>query len=170
MKQLMHKEFKQRQIKANFNIGLILENIEHDENIGSAFRLADAFCVKKIFIVSNRQFNAKKIEKTARNCTNTVPYQVFESVQDAISEATKMGQTVISVELCDESVPLRDFDVSAFDGVALLVGNERAGVSQTALDLSKAAVHIDMFGNNSSLNVATALAIALYGVTEKYLN
>lgn len=81
-----------------------------------------------------------------------------------------MGQAVISVELCDESVPLRDFDARAFDGVALLVGNERAGVSQTALDLSKAAVHIDMFGNNSSLNVATALAIALYGVTEKYLN
>lgn len=47
MKQLMHKEFKQRQNKANLNIGLILENIEHDENIGSAFRLADAFCVKK---------------------------------------------------------------------------------------------------------------------------
>ena len=49
-------------------------------------------------------------------------------------------------------------------------GNERTGVSQSALDLSKAAVHIDIFGNNSSLNVATALAIALYGVTEKYLN
>ena len=82
MKQLTHKEFKQRQIKANLNIGLILENIEHDENIGSAFRLADAFCVKKIFIVSNRQFNVKKIEKTARNCTNTVPRLVMHVVKN----------------------------------------------------------------------------------------
>ncbi|HIT16965.1 MAG TPA: hypothetical protein IAD04_01115 [Candidatus Caccosoma faecigallinarum] len=44
---------------------MILENLEHNENIGSAFRLADAFNVKKIYIVTDRELNFRKIEKTA---------------------------------------------------------------------------------------------------------
>ena len=54
MKQLTHSEFKENQKKFQPNIVLILENLEHNENIGSAFRLADAFNVKKIYIVTNR--------------------------------------------------------------------------------------------------------------------
>ena len=61
----------QKKFKAN--IVLILENFEHKENIGSAFRLADAFNCSKIYIISNdSNINFKKIEKTARNCNETV--------------------------------------------------------------------------------------------------
>lgn len=46
-KQLGHYEFKQIQ-KQNFNeIIFVLDNLEHEENIGLAFRLADAFNIKK---------------------------------------------------------------------------------------------------------------------------
>lgn len=65
MKQLTYSEFNENQKKFQPNIVLILENLEHNENIGSAFRLADAFNVKKIYIVTDRELNFRKIEKTA---------------------------------------------------------------------------------------------------------
>lgn len=167
-KQLNHAEFKNVQKKFKANIILILEDLEHEENIGSAFRLADAFNVNKVYIVSNQPLDLKKIEKTARNCSNIVPYKIFNSVINAIDEAKNQSCTPISLEICDDSKPLRDINFSKFKGVALIVGNERHGVSQIALDNSMFSVHIDMYGNNSSMNVSTALAIALYKCSEDY--
>lgn len=167
-KQLNHSEFKERQKHFTPNIVLVLENFEHGENIGSAFRLADAFGVKKIIIVTNKDIEQKKIEKTARSCTKNIPFEVYSSSLVAIRDVQKEGYTPISVEICDDSKPLRDCDFSKFGGVALIVGNERNGVSQEMLNSSEERVHIDMFGNNSSMNVSTALGIALYKACEDY--
>lgn len=169
-KQLDHDEFKKIQKKFSPNIVLVLENFEHEENIGSAFRLADAFNVKKIFIVSNKELDTHKIEKTARNCSKTTAYEILPTTEQAISIVKNFGFEPISVEICDDSISLRDCDFSQFDGVALIMGNEKYGVSQYALDNSTNRVHIDMFGNNSSMNVSTALAIALYKCNEDILS
>ncbi len=53
-KQLNHEEFKTIQKHFKPNIVLILEIFEHEENIGSAFRLADAFNVDKIYVVTEK--------------------------------------------------------------------------------------------------------------------
>lgn len=165
-KQLNHEEFKKTQKKFDPKVVLILENLEHDENIGSAFRLADAFNVSKIYVVTDKFLEMKKVEKTARNCSKTIPYEIISSTDKAISAVREDSYTPISVEICDDSVPLRDCNFANFDKVALLVGNERHGVSETALNSCDLSVHIDMFGVNSSLNVSTALGIALYKCVE----
>lgn len=107
-----------------------------------------------------------KIEKTARNCSKTTTYEILPTTEQAILNVKHLGFAPICVEICDDSIPLRDCDFSQFDGVALIMGNEKYGVSQYALDNSVKLVHIDMFGNNSSMNVSTALAIALYKCNE----
>lgn len=62
-KQLSHAEFKQIQKSNSNNIIFVLDNLEHEENIGSAFRLADAFNIKKIIIISKNALDLKKIIK-----------------------------------------------------------------------------------------------------------
>ncbi len=168
-KQLNHAEFKAQQKQFKPKIIIVLENLEHDENIGSAFRLADAFNIEKILIVTNKDVDEKKIEKTARNCSKTVPYQILPTIENAISMLEENNYTPISIEICDDSKPLRECDFSKFTSIALIVGNEKYGVSQYALDKSKLRTHIEMYGNNSSLNVSTALAITLYKASEDYL-
>ena len=46
------------------------------------------------------------------------------------------------------------------------IGNERQGVSERILKQVQEVVHIEMFGKNSSMNVAQATAIALYELTK----
>ncbi len=158
----------QKKFKAN--IVLILENFEHEENIGSAFRLADAFNCSKIYIISNdSNINFKKIEKTARNCNKTVSYEICSNILDVINKLKNDDFSIISVEVCNDSKPLRSINFCKFNKLALIFGNERFGVSQTSLDNSQICTHIDMFGNNSSMNVSSSIAITLYKICEDIL-
>ena len=91
--QLSHNEFKEKQIKHNNNIVFVLENFEHIENIGSAFRLADAFNIKKIYIVSNNEININKIKKTSRNTEKYVPYEIVSTIEIALEKIKDMNYT-----------------------------------------------------------------------------
>ena len=62
-KQLDHYEFKKIQKKFSPNIVLVLENFEHEENIGSAFRLADAFNVKKYLLFRIKNWTHIKLKR-----------------------------------------------------------------------------------------------------------
>ena len=168
--QLNHSEFKERQSKRKNNIIFILENLEHMENIGSCFRLADAFFIDKIIIVSNKiEFN-KKLKKTARNCEKTVDFFVVDDIARALDYIKKEGYMPFNLEITSTSVPLRNVDFSTYNKVALIVGNEKKGIEEKTLNLVKDSVHIDMYGKNSSMNVITALSIATYKISEDFLS
>ena len=55
------------------------------------------------------------------------------------------------------------------DKICLIVGSENAGVSQDLLNISDYTIHIPMFGQNSSMNVATACAIAVFELARKFM-
>ena len=168
-KQLNHQEFKLRQEKNKNNIIVVLENLEHAENIGSAFRLADAFNIEGIVIIANENLDWRKIEKTARNCENSVHYCICKNADEALTFISKKNYKPINIEITSESKPLRKVDFAKLGNVALIVGNERTGVSDEMLEKVPNSCHIEMYGNNSSMNVSTALAIALYKVSEDML-
>ncbi len=168
-KQLNHYEFKQIQQKNSNNIIFVLDNLEHEENIGSAFRLADAFNVKKIIIISSKEVDSKKVQKTARNCEKHIPYIVYNNPQDALNEIADLNYTPVNIEITSTSKPLRDVEFDKIKNVALIVGNEKHGVSDEILKEVPLSCHIEMYGNNSSMNVSTSLAIATYKVSEDLL-
>lgn len=60
-------------------------------------------------------------------------------------------------------------DFGSFKKVALIVGNEKHGVSENFLEQVPLTCHIEMYGKNSSMNVSTSLAIAVYKVSEDLL-
>jgi len=168
-KQLDHYKFKQVQTENNNDIIFILDDLEHEENIGSAFRLADAFNIKEIIIVSDKNFDLKKIQKTARSCEKYIPYSVCKTAQDALKKIRDLNYMPINIEITSTSKPLREIDFAELGKVALIVGNERYGISDEILQEVPLSCHIEMYGQNSSMNVVTSLAIAVYKVSEDLL-
>ena len=69
------------------------------------------------------------------------------------------GYAIYGVELCHESVDYKDINYPS--PCALVLGNERKGVSEAALQLTQQQIHISMYGMGNSLNVSTAGAIVL---------
>lgn len=164
--QLNHDEFKEKQRKIKNDIIFVLENFEHPENLGSAFRIADSFNIESIFIISKNPLNFNKIHKTARNCEKVVNYKIFSCIDEVLTELEKLKYTPINLEITSSSVPLREMDFKKLKKIAIICGNEKHGVSEETLSKIPQSCYIEMFGNNSSMNVTHALAICAYKISE----
>lgn len=165
MKQLSHfdKKFRKKQSP----IILLLDNVAGEANIGSIFRIADAFNVEKIvFLGTAPNLESRRLQKTARNTHKTVAFETIENAEDFCRNIKNKYQ-LCALEITSESVPMETFELSEEkEGVILLLGNEISGIQEELLEISEQQLHINMFGNNSSMNVAQACGIALYEISK----
>lgn len=97
-------------------------------------------------------------------------YSIYDNTTSALNEIERLGYTPVNIEITSTSIALREIDFAKFGKVALIVGNERYGVSDEILQQVPLSCHIEMYGNNSSMNVSTSLAIATYKASEDLLN
>lgn len=165
MEQLSH--FDKKFSKEKFPLILLLDNISGEANIGSIFRLADAFNVEKIvFSGIEPNLKSRRLQKTSRNTHKTVSYEFTDDAENFI-ENKKLNRNVYALEITSESVPIDEFQYSEEKkGVILILGNEASGINKELLKISDKHLHINMFGKNSSMNVAQATGIALYEISK----
>jgi tRNA G18 (ribose-2'-O)-methylase SpoU len=163
--QLTHytTNFKQQ----TFPITLVCDNVINAPNIGSLFRMADAFGVEKLILCGEHISFGRKMVKTSRATEKVVNYQINASALVVVENLKKQGYQIISLEITDASKPIHTFKFSTEKPIALIIGDENFGVSEAILNNSDAIIHIDMFGQNSSMNVVQATNIALYEMTKQ---
>jgi tRNA G18 (ribose-2'-O)-methylase SpoU len=73
------------------------------------------------------------------------------------------------LEITDVSSPIQKVDFSTEGPMAIIVGAENRGISDPVLKTADSVLHIEMFGNNSSMNVVQATNIALYEITRQLM-
>jgi len=138
---------------------VLLDNVTNSYNIGAFIRLADAFAIEKIIICGALTISDKKLKKASRNEAKWVDIEYSDSTISSLQMLSDKGYSIFSVELCHQSI---DYKAVSYPSPCVLVlGNERKGVSEAALQLSNQQIHIPMFGMGNSLNVSTAGAIVL---------
>ncbi len=160
--QLTHQSYKHE--KKKFPIYLVLDNVSDIVNVGSAFRLSDALGVSKIYICGTKPIEIlknKKLTRVSRNTIHYVDYEICDDTKKCIRNLQLHDITVLALELTTQSIPIQNYSFEQQRAYAFVVGNEQDGVSQEALDTVDDTVHIDMFGNNSSMNVSVATGIAI---------
>ncbi len=151
----------------NFSIILCCNGISSPANIGSIFRLADAFGVEEIlFDVEDVDISSARLRRTARATEKRISYRKGVDLIDQIAVLKREGFQPLAVEITEKSTSLGSTSFLN-SKILLVVGNEAFGVSQPLLDLCDHHLHIDMFGLNSSMNVAQATGIALYEITKQ---
>ncbi|GAA4271941.1 TrmH family RNA methyltransferase [Aquimarina gracilis] len=159
-----------RFIKKQFPITLVCDSVNSPANIGSIFRIADSFGVEQIYFCGEDiTIVSKRMQRTARSTHEIVPYQQSEEIITVIQQLIAENYTILSLEITKDSIPISECTIAPSEKIALVIGEENFGVSQEILSISKQSVHINMYGNNSSMNVATATGIALYEITKQWL-
>lgn len=154
-------------VQKKFPIVLILDGIQAPANIGSIFRIAEAFGVEKIIACETLvNLESPRLRKTARATLTRVAFEDAGDCMDQCLHYEKKGYQLIALEITNQSQSISTFDFSQVPGVALVLGHERSGIQQEVLERCQAHLHIDMFGLNSSMNVAQATGIALYEITK----
>jgi tRNA G18 (ribose-2'-O)-methylase SpoU len=154
--------------KKNFPITLVCDHIYFQQNIGSLFRIGEAFGIEKIiFIGKDIPLTPRKINKTSRSTHLQVPHTIIEETESAIDYLLKNKYEIIALEIAETSSPINEMKVNKNQKIALLIGSEIAGISELLLAIANQITHITMYGNNSSMNVVQATSIALYEITNK---
>jgi tRNA G18 (ribose-2'-O)-methylase SpoU len=149
-----------------FSITVVCDEVYFQQNIGSIFRICDAFGVEKIiftgehFILSER-----KVNKTSRNTHKTIPFEIRKDKDAIIQKLQEENYQIIALEITDSSTPIDKIELKN-QPIALIVGSEIYGISKKFLQTASITTHISMFGKNSSMNVANSLSISLYEITK----
>lgn len=151
------KKIKRREIY------FVLDDVLDTYNVGGIFRLADAIGVKKIYLCGQTETPPNsRIKKASINTTEWVSWEYQDSAKKAVQNLKKEipNIQIVAVEQSKRSIPYTQIQYNL--PIALVVGNETAGISQDVLLLSDAIAEIPMWGVNTSLNVIISLGIVTY--------
>jgi len=133
-----------------------IENWQHDMNIGSIVRSANAFAADTVHIIGRRRWN-----KRGAMVTDRYQHVVHhEDVEAFVAWAREAGLPIIAVDNVPGSVLIETFALPR--ECVLLFGQEGPGLSQPAIDAAAAVIEISQFGSTRSINASAAAAVAMH--------
>jgi tRNA G18 (ribose-2'-O)-methylase SpoU len=133
-----------------------IENWQHDSNIGSIVRTANAFNVAAVHVVGKRRWNRRGAMVTDR-------YQHIEhhpDVTDLVAWAQDENLPLVGIDNLPEAQPIETARLPA--AVVMLFGQEGPGLTPEALAACTAHYAIAQYGSTRSINAGAAAAIAMH--------
>ena len=133
-----------------------IENWQHDLNIGSIVRTANAFLADTVHIVGRRRWNRRGAMVTDR-------YQHVlhhPTIEDLLAYAREHQLTIVAVDNVETSQPVESTPLP--DNCIILFGQEGPGLSPEAIAAADQVIEITQFGSTRSLNASAAAAIVMH--------
>jgi len=142
---------------------ILLDNVRSMFNVGSVFRTADAFAVKKMILCGiTPKPPHREIHKTALGAENSVEWVYENSAADALKKLQKEAYTIVAVEQAHGSISLNKFAMNKKKKYVLVFGHEVNGVSDEVLKLSDICIEIPQSGTKHSFNISVSAGIVLW--------
>lgn len=157
-------EIKDDLDRSRHDFHVAIENFQHDFNIGTIARNANAFNAAGIHIIGRRHWNRRGAMKTEAYMN------IFhhETVVEFIDWAKQNNLKLIAVDNQKGSKKLNEIELEK--GSILVFGNESDGLSKEMVEACKEMVAIEQFGSTRSVNVGVASGILMYEfVRQNYL-
>ncbi|MGV8895092.1 MAG: TrmH family RNA methyltransferase [Rhodoglobus sp.] len=133
-----------------------IENWQHDMNIGSIVRSANAFAADTVHIIGRRRWNKRGAMVTDR-------YQHVMHHPDVaafVAWAKEADIPILAIDNVPGSVIIETFDLPK--RCVLLFGQEGPGLSPEAIDAADAVLEISQFGSTRSMNASAAAAVTMH--------
>jgi len=139
-----------------------IENWQHDLNIGSIVRSANAFLADTVHIVGRRRWNRRGAMVTDR-------YQHVlhhDTIEELVAWASARDLPIIAIDNVPGSVLIERFALPR--ACVFLFGQEGPGLSDAAIAAADAVVEIAQFGSTRSINASAAAAIAMHAWVQQH--
>jgi tRNA G18 (ribose-2'-O)-methylase SpoU len=141
---------------ARHPFSVAIENWQHDMNIGSIVRSANAFAAETVHIIGRKRWN-----KRGAMVTDRYQHVLHHSTVDEFVEWARVNdRPIIAIDNVPGSVIIETFDFP--ENSILLFGQEGPGLSTEAIEAADAVVEISQFGSTRSINASAAAAIAMH--------
>jgi tRNA G18 (ribose-2'-O)-methylase SpoU len=137
-----------------------IENWQHDLNIGSIVRTANAFLAKQVHIIGNKRWNRRGAMVTDRyqHILHHPTVEEFVAWSKTANDGKEMP--IIAIDNVPGCKQLESYKLP--ETCVLLFGQEGPGLSDAAIAASKDVVEITQFGSTRSINASAAAAITMY--------
>ncbi len=135
---------------------VVIENWQHDFNIGTVVRNANAFLAHTVHIVGKRRWNRRGAMVTDR-------YQHIEhheTIAEFVAVARNDGLPILGVDIIEGSIPIEQAALA--QRCVLAFGQEGPGLSPEMIEACQAVLHITQYGSTRSINVGVASGIAMH--------
>lgn len=162
-----YKEWEVDQIKADLDKKRLpfiaaFENLSGDFNKATGMRNANAFMAKEVWIIGNKKWDR-------RGAVGTHNYMHLKH-SDSLENLWVENQPIrnmrwVAVDNIPGAIPITEYDWNKDS--FMIFGEERRGVSNSAISLADDIVYIPQLGSVRSLNVGTACGIAMYDYAVK---
>ena len=142
--------------RTRHRLHVAIQNWEHDFNIGSMVRTANAFNVAGVHIVGRRRWNRRGAMVTDRY----LHVRHHPDVADFASWLADAGYAAVGVDNLEGSVALERTELPR--DVCLVFGSEGPGLTDELVAVCERLVAITQYGSTRSINAGAAAAIAMY--------
>lgn len=160
------------------DVVVIAHNIRSIHNVGAILRTCDGFDVQTVLFSGYtpypKQANdirlphiadkiTRDMHKTALGAESSVENRHIDDLDAEVTHLKAGGYRLVGLEQAAQSVSLVDYH--PHEKIALLLGEERFGLTPELISLCDDIVEIPMSGHKESFNVSVATGIALYHIT-----
>jgi tRNA G18 (ribose-2'-O)-methylase SpoU len=163
----MHRPSARRvaEVIADARRVVILEDIVDHTNVGAIFRSVAALGADAV-LVSPRCADPlyRRSVRVSMGTVFQVPWTRMTRWPEDLDLLRDEGFVVAALALSPDAVSLDDFIIEAPERVALILGAEGDGLTQSAIQSADVVVRVPMSGGVDSLNVAAASAVALWAL------
>ncbi|WP_076539542.1 tRNA (guanosine(18)-2'-O)-methyltransferase TrmH [Shewanella sp. UCD-KL21] len=141
------------------DLTVCLDKVHKSQNIAAVVRTADSVGIHQIHAVmpDNSLWVSGNTASGSQQWVNTVNHRSFDDAKQ-VFKAQKMQ--VLATTFSDTAVDFREIDYT--QPTAIIMGNERDGVSAEAIAAADQHIIIPMIGMVQSLNVSVAAALVMY--------
>ncbi len=144
----------------NFQTAVVLDGIYDRGNISAVMRTAEGLGFANFHVIETQE-RFKEANRVTQGADKWTEVRKWKTPREAAVHLKSLGHRLIVTHL-DASKPLQDIDFTAPS--ALVLGNEKSGVSDAMIELADERVRIPMTGFVQSFNISVAGALCLYEI------
>jgi len=145
------------------HICLVLQDVANEHNICACLRSAEAFGIQNIYVVNEKKNH--KLSTVAKGSSSWLTLHNFRTIKECSEELKKKGYALTAAVPHQDSVALEELKLEK--PLAILFGNEHAGLSEEWKSYVDLYFTIPMFGFVESLNISVGAAISMQHLTTK---
>jgi tRNA (guanosine-2'-O-)-methyltransferase len=141
------------------DLTVFMEQVHMQHNLAAIVRTADAMGINNVH--ATWDIDSTRISRNvASGSQKWVKLHSHETTQDAITVLREQGMQIVATNLSATAIDFREVDYTK--PTAIIMGQEKFGISEEALTLADQHVVIPMVGMCQSLNVSVASALIMY--------
>ena len=143
------------------SLSIVLENVHDPHNVSAVLRSCDAVGVMDVHLVYHSGQSFPELgEKSSASARKWVLTHKHSSIDECYDYLRKEGKKILTTGMSNEARSLYTIDVT--EPIAIVFGNEHAGVSEEAILKADGNMVIPQVGMIQSLNISVACAVTLY--------